>query len=177
MKNEWKIAAKIIATFHTQIRYLQLKTNTMKKILLLTFLTLSTFSFGQQSESKICDCKELIMKGKKGKSAFKNKIPFTGKCITKNANGTVSKELNYYNGLLQGECKEYYKSGKLKTATDYSSNMKHGKYVMYNEKGQVIVEGEYKNRLKNGKWKYYDKDSGKISKTTDFELGIEKNSR
>ena len=146
----------------------------MKKIFLLTFLTFAAISFGQQSESKICDCKELVMKGKDGKSAFKDKMVFTGKCLTKNSNGIVTKELNYYNGQLQGESKEYYPTGDLKEITEYSGNMKHGKYILYNEKGQIIVEGNYKNKLKDGKWKYYDKNSGKLTKTTDFKFGKEK---
>ncbi|MDO3696063.1 hypothetical protein QVZ41_14515 [Wenyingzhuangia sp. chi5] len=149
----------------------------MKKNFLLIFLTLSAISFGQRSELKICDCKELVMKGKDGKSAFKNKMAYTGKCQTKNSNGIVSKELNYYNGQLQGESKEYYLNGDLKEITEYSRNMKHGKYILYNENGQIIIEGNYKNKLKEGKWKYYDKDSGKLTKTTDFKFGKEKNSR
>lgn len=72
----------------------------MKKVFLLTFLILSTSTIGQQSESKICDCKELVFKGKDGKSAYKNKIACTGKCLTKNSNGIVAQEQNYYNGQL-----------------------------------------------------------------------------
>ena len=146
----------------------------MKKIFLLTFLTLSVISFAQQSKSKIYDCKELEMKGKDGQSAFKDKKAFTGKCLTKNSNGIVTRELNYYNGQLNGEIKEYYPTGNIKEVTEYNGNMKHGKYIRYSDNGKIIIEGNYKNKLKEGKWKYYFKDSGKLKKQTDFEFGKEK---
>ena len=149
----------------------------MKKYLFLLFLTLSMISYSQKSESKICNCSELTMKGKKGKSAFKDKNVFTGKCETKNSNGIISQELNYYNGQLYGETKKFYEKGNIKEITEYSGNMKHGKFILYNENGKPIIEGNYKNKQKDGKWKYYDKITGNLNKTVEYEFGKEKNYR
>ncbi|MFB9051586.1 toxin-antitoxin system YwqK family antitoxin [Formosa undariae] len=143
----------------------------MNKILVLTFFTFSLLSFAQQPESKIYDCNKLTMQGKDGKSAFKDHRAFTGKCLTKNTEGTVTEERNYTNGQLNGEVKQFDLEGNLKEITMYSVNIKHGKYVLYNTSGTPIIEGHYKNKLKDGPWKYYDKDSGELIKTTDFDFG------
>ena len=143
----------------------------MEKTFLLAFLTFTFFTYGQKPELKTCDCNELTMKGKDGKSAFKDKVAFTGKCLTKNVDGIVTKELHYFNGQLNGETKNFHLNGKIKEVIMYSGNMKHGKYILYSKNGKPLIEGTYKNKLKDGKWNYYDKNTGKMNKTIDFEFG------
>ncbi len=146
----------------------------MKRALLLSFLTFTLLTYGQKPDLSTCDCNELTMKGKDGKSAFKDKIAFTGKCLTKMSNGIVIEELNYSNGQLNGRIKTFYKNGKIRETVEYFGNMKQGKYFLYSENGKPIIEGSYKNKLKDGKWKYYEVNSGKLIKTTVFKFGKEK---
>lgn len=147
----------------------------MKKTFLLAFLIFTFLTYGQKPDSITCDCNELTMKGKNGKSAFKDKGAFTGKCLTKNSAGIVTNELNYFNGQLEGESKTFYPTGKIKEITNYSGSMKHGKYILYSEIGKIITEGTYKNNQKDGQWKIYDKTARNSTKTIEYEFGKEKN--
>ncbi len=149
----------------------------MKGLVLLTFLALSGLAYGQKSKLAACDCNALTMQGKNNKSAYLDKIPFSGICVTKNAQGFVTQETNYYNGQLEGETKIFYPNGKIKEVTEYAVNMKHGKYILYNENEKPIIEGIYKNNQKDGKWKYYNKITGNLNKTIEYEFGKEKASR
>ncbi|TRZ43978.1 toxin-antitoxin system YwqK family antitoxin [Robertkochia solimangrovi] len=145
----------------------------MRKFILLTFLMYSAISFSQQSKSETCDCSELTMQGKDGRSAFKENFVYTGTCITTNPEGVVIKEQAFINGQLEGELKEYFPAGNIKEITTYTKNMKHGKYVLYNQSGKILIEGSYSNQQKEGVWNFYDKASGKLIKSTTYRYGKE----
>ena len=147
----------------------------MKITLFLAFLALSILFYGQEAKSKTCDCSELTMKGKNGNSAYLGEKPYSGKCFTKNEDGTVIQELNYYNGQLSGEAKSFYSNGNIKEIINYAFNMKHGPYFSYAIDGKVLIEGAYKNKQKDGSWNYYDESTGNLTKTIEYEFGKEKN--
>ena len=106
------------------------------------------------------------------------------------ANGNVSAEFEYQDGLLNGMSKQYYANGqlnivcqfeggnwegsykiyhangKLKTEFLYFHDNLHGPYKEYNEKGILTEEGTYYLGSPHGTTRIYD-DQGKL-KETDF---------
>lgn len=149
----------------------------MKDFFILIFITVSTISYGQQTESQVCDCSKLIMQGKTGKSAYLDKLPYSGICQIKDENGNITKEKSYFNAQLEGTTKTFDSQGILQEKIEYSFNMKHGEYLLYNEKSQPIIIGEYRNNQKEGVWKYFSSDGTEVVKSIEYKFGKEIKSR
>lgn len=144
----------------------------MKKLTLTLFLLVSAVAFAQEEQEGFSEnCSSLTMQGANNKSAFKNNIPFTGRCKFINENNVITLEKNYENGFLTGNYTVFFENGKPKEVTQYSKNLKHGKYLLYNQENVLITEGNYKNNLKHGHWKMVHLDATKTLKK--YNLGIE----
>ncbi|MDD5571486.1 MAG: toxin-antitoxin system YwqK family antitoxin [Bacteroidales bacterium] len=111
--------------------------------------------------------------------------------------GGVMEEVNYFDGLKDGECKKYYATGQVSAEGSYKSGRKEGLWItyysvngekksegnyvrgrmdgawkFYNSKAVLIASGTYKNDLKEGIWEYYDID-GNIIATKKYVKGSE----
>ncbi|WP_248724713.1 tetratricopeptide repeat protein [Seonamhaeicola sp. ML3] len=111
----------------------------------------------------------------------------TGKIISYFDNGKVSREMEYLNGDLVNNYKEYYYSGQLesemnfiadkyngpvtsfyqngtkKSVFNYQYGVLQGLAVLYHENGKLKEEINYRNDVLHGENKYFD-DNGKLVK-------------
>ncbi|MFA6922817.1 MAG: toxin-antitoxin system YwqK family antitoxin [Bacteroidales bacterium] len=111
--------------------------------------------------------------------------------------GGVMEEVNYFDGLKDGECKKYYATGQVSAEGSYKAGRKEGPWItyysvngekksegnyvkgkmdgewkFYNSKAILIASGTYKNDLKEGVWEYYDSD-GNVVATKKYVKGSE----
>ncbi len=77
---------------------------------------------------------------------------------------TIKLEVEYDNGLLNGEVREYYISGARKSVLNYEDGKPQGDAEYYYPTGSLKMEGEFQDSLKHGKWKFYDQKGNLISK-------------
>lgn len=110
---------------------------------------------------------------------YKDNI-LNGSVITFNSNNNqIEKSLNYKDGKLEGNCKEYY-FGELKFDREYKNGMLNGQakeYSLYSDGTSQCHEGYYVNDEKQGLWKEYDKNGllhSTQNYTDDREDGIYK---
>lgn len=66
--------------------------------------------------------------------------------------------LNYNNGQLHGEYKEYFDSGKLKNSGEYANNKKVGVWESYHVDGGKMTLERYKDGVRHGWCIGYDKN-------------------
>ena len=91
---------------------------------------------------------------------------FSGPCNYYYANGQLSSVCRFEGGNWEGSYKTYYPNGQLKTEFFYVHDNLHGPYKEYNEKGVLTEEGNFYLGAPHGKARIYD-DQGKL-KETDF---------
>jgi antitoxin component YwqK of YwqJK toxin-antitoxin module len=84
-----------------------------------------------------------------------------GKKYTYYPNGQVTEEINYENGVMQGDNLYYAPDGVLLKKLKYLDNELHGEAFYYDAYGNVTIKGYYKNGKKHGLWQYF-KD-GKVT--------------
>ena len=110
--------------------------------------------------------KETIYKDLKGdqlKGTFKiaerdgsySKISFTDGIISDtrinyDSNGNLSSEVNYKNGIKDGDFTSYFDDKTIEQKGTFSSGEKNGEWITYNKTGEKISKENYKNGLKNG---------------------------
>ncbi len=70
-------------------------------------------------------------------------------------NGKLRISVNYKNGVLHGEYKQFYENGNIYAETYYNEGVINGNFKDYYENGVLRFAGEYKNGLQDGTWKYY----------------------
>lgn len=120
--------------------------------------------------------------------------PKDGKWTYWYANGQVSTEEFYKNGLMTGIWKGFYADGKpsflinfetgestnwfengsIQSKGKVNSNMaQEGKWVIYYQNGQINTEGNYSNGQKTGVWTFYN-ESGKKTAEQTFQDGMAK---
>ena len=133
----------------------------MKRLIMLIFFSLITYSFSYQIEEN-----------------------FTGQIVKKYENGQVQSIENFKNGKLDGEFKEFYKDGTLAQIGTFKNgdlesikafyengnlkfeeNLKDrkGKYRGYYPNGMLEVEGEVFQGDEIGLWKYYNEEGKLLS--------------
>ncbi len=70
----------------------------------------------------------------------------------------ILEEINYENGLAQGEWSRYYKDGTTQVKGKYRDGLQHGECIWYSTSGKGEIVGYFKEGKKNGQWRYYDED-------------------
>lgn len=93
-------------------------------------------------------------------------------CTTKKdekyySNGNKEYEIEYQNGLQDGDTKTYYETGQLKYAGKYQGGKRIGKHVSYYPDGKIKHEYEY--TIENGKEKFVSKKEYGTSGLISFE--------
>ena len=76
-------------------------------------------------------------------------------------NGNTMQTVNYKDGVLSGERKNYHESGPLKSQYSYENGHIEGPWFGYFENSKLAEEGTYKSGSRNGAWKEYHKN-GKL---------------
>ncbi len=83
------------------------------------------------------------------------------------ANGVLSSESFYKDGLKTGIYKEYYVTGHIRSEQVYVKGMKEGVYKSYFDNGVVYNDGQFKNDSLTGDLKFYSKE-GKLTRTKKY---------
>ena len=73
-------------------------------------------------------------------------------------NSTLSKRIEFKNGLRHGNYEEFYPNGKLSAKGYYKNGKKNGTYRKWREDGTLLRNIKYKDDIKNGKTKIYGED-------------------
>jgi antitoxin component YwqK of YwqJK toxin-antitoxin module len=82
----------------------------------------------------------------------------------------IAQELNYVDGLKDGEQKDYFDNGVLKVRANYSKDKKTGQVLTYTPAGVLEMKDNYVNGLKEG-WCYFYDSSGKEVEKAYYRLG------
>lgn len=110
---------------------------------------------------KLLISKEVYTNGKLNGISYKFFPTEVGK------NPVILEEINYVDGLAQGEWKRYFKDGKLQIKGNYKNGLQQGECTWYNTAGTAEVVGFFKDGQKHGQWRFYD-SSGEY--TTKFYI-------
>ena len=70
-------------------------------------------------------------------------------------NGKIAEEVNYTNGLKNGNYKSYSETGINLEDSNYKNGKYEGKAVYRDPLGNIAAEGNYKADKKSGIWKFY----------------------
>jgi antitoxin component YwqK of YwqJK toxin-antitoxin module len=84
------------------------------------------------------------------------------------ADGTLSSESIYKDGLKTGVYKEYYVSGNIRSEQVYVKGVKEGAYKSYFNTGGVYNEGQFKNDQLTGDLKFYS-EKGKLMRVKKYD--------
>jgi len=90
--------------------------------------------------------------------------PFTGNLEVLNndwGNDSVEFSKNYFEGVLHGLEKSYYKSGVLRSVGKFNMGLLEGDVIGYREDGSVYVVGHYFNGVKDGNILYLYPDGSR----------------
>lgn len=96
-----------------------------------------------------------------------------GLWIHRDRDGSPSKEVNYKNGKLDGECKtKFFVDGTVSELENYKEGKLHGikRSYFYQKKGKVQSEYNYKDGKRDGAYKIY-KDDGSVYEEGRYENG------
>jgi antitoxin component YwqK of YwqJK toxin-antitoxin module len=74
----------------------------------------------------------------------------------------VSAEMNYENGMLQGECKEFFLTKRVKTIGFYKDNKQHGAWQEFHPNGKRAAVVRYFHGKKHGYAIAYDETEKRI---------------
>ena len=77
----------------------------------------------------------------------------------------VAQELNFENGRLNGEAKEYFPGGALKKECVYKDGVNEGIVKHYHPTGGVALVERWKNRQKHGWWFNYNNQGKETGRT------------
>lgn len=82
----------------------------------------------------------------------------------------IAQELNYVDGLKDGEQKEYFDNGILKLKATYIKDQKTGQVLTYTPAGVIETKDHYENGFKEG-WCYVYDSTGKEIGKAYYRLG------
>ena len=89
---------------------------------------------------------------------------------------------DYFDGLEEGEWKNYWENGELKNQSSFKGGLLDGKWFSYYPDGKPKLEGEYQDNMRVGEWtEYFDNGRPKdvmtyklFKKKTAMDYGIMK---
>ena len=87
----------------------------------------------------------------------------TGKIVSYYDNGKVSREMEFFNGLLVNNYKSYYYNGQLESNITFSEGEYHQKYLEYYPNGSIKTDQNYiHGTLQGPSKKYYENGQVKV---------------
>ena len=103
-------------------------------------------------------------------AVFKNGIP-DGSWKTYKYN-KLAEEYMYDNGILTGQCKEYYEDGSVKVLRNYDKGELNGRYMEYYPDGSVKISRNFVKGKPDGKFLEYG-TNGKIESEVNYKNGLQ----
>lgn len=102
---------------------------------------------------------------------FKNGL-LNGEMLLYNASGIITAKITYVDGKLNGTSKFFNESnGQLKISVEYENNLMHGNLKCYDDAGNLIETTEYSQGKKSGKTINYG-ENGEIIKIANFQNDV-----
>ena len=86
-----------------------------------------------------------------------------------------AEEVNYVNGLREGQETHYALNGNVVKIYNYVNDQLHGPTQHFDDQKNLILEGQYKNDKKVGIWKYYS--NGKLLREKNWSHKPKRNKR
>lgn len=83
-------------------------------------------------------------------------------------NGKIAEEINYIDGIREGDYRKYTPTGIVLEETFYKKGEIHGNAIFRGSDGKLASEGKFVNGLKKGIWKFYE--DGKLVRTEKHPL-------
>lgn len=83
-------------------------------------------------------------------------------------NGKIAEEINYTNGVREGNYRKYTPAGIVLEETFYKKGEIHGNAIFRGSDGKLASEGKFVNGLKKGMWKFYE--GGKLVREEKYPL-------
>ncbi len=157
----------------------------MKKTIILNLIILFGFTvFGQQINTYThCNCTETINYSEDGLKNGEYQLMSNGKLIEKgkylndkkdglwivyNTNRVLISEINYSQGKLNGDFKQYYYDGQPKVIAKFDNNDPIGEWKYFSKKGKIIKQGKFENGKAVGVWKVFKSNGKKVISEYDF---------
>lgn len=85
-------------------------------------------------------------------------------------NGKIAEEIQYNNGIREGNYRKYTPTGIVLEESTYKNGEIHGHSIFRGSDGQMASEGKFVNGLKKGMWKFYE--GGKLVREEKYPLVI-----
>lgn len=71
-------------------------------------------------------------------------VPYTGTSYDYFPNNTKMQEINWLNGLLDGQKTEYFEGGVgIRAILNFKAGKRHGPFIFYHDNGKVSLQGKY----------------------------------
>ena len=80
----------------------------------------------------------------------------------------LRRKINYKDGQLHGEYKEFYENGQLGIVSNYKNGKLEGEYKHFRENGVLDFEANYKDGKREGEYKTYY-ENGNLAMTCNYE--------
>ncbi len=103
--------------------------------------------------------------------ASKKQWLFDKTCIVWDENGLKLSQMQYENGLLEGDSFYYYPTGELKKTIPYHQGKIQGKMIEYYPSHNISFCAEYENDLSHGQKIKYDQDQHLLYRET-YSFGL-----
>ncbi len=122
--------------------------------------------------SSTADVKFYTEEGILESEGFMNGKNRVGKWLYYHKDGVaIMSEENYFEGVLNGETKTFYKSGEVTEILFYSKGELHGKAKRYDINGALVSDLTYEKGKLNGLAKFFNTD-GKLMYTGNYENDV-----
>ncbi len=84
--------------------------------------------------------------------------------------GELMEEIDWINGMQQGNYQIYFKTGEPYLQCKMSYNQRNGLCLVHAQNGKLEMEANYKNNLRHGEWKFYN-NSGEFQYLLKYNEG------
>ncbi len=83
--------------------------------------------------------------------------------------GELMEEIDWVNGMQQGNYQIYFKTGNPYLQCKMSYDQRNGLCLIHTQNGKLELEANYKNNLRHGEWKFYE--DGKFQYRLEYDNG------
>jgi len=101
-------------------------------------------------------------------SDAKNGDLYTGHAVLHWPDGTLRKEADFVDGMLEGKMTWWYENGQKELEDCYVANLRHGTHHAWHDHGQLMTQGECTHGQRQGSW-YWWHDNEQLAEETVYD--------
>jgi len=90
---------------------------------------------------------------------------YTGHAVLHWPDGSLRKEADFVDGLLESKMTWWYDDGQKELEDDYIANLRHGTHRAWHNNGQLMAQGESTHGQRQGSWCWWH-DNGRLAEET-----------